>query len=158
MCKCGEARDFAGLARPWIEIRGSLRFQQEETERVERPVFDLCFNSPDAPDAELVELRIGAEDRDVLTQGLGGDHAVEGVAMFCNQTTGAQGGRRVDGQQGIAGIFHHVEIVPFQLFRPGQLAGAHLGCDLPGGCGGDENYIGLVGYRLPSFAAEGQHF
>lgn len=45
---------------------------------------------PDAADAELVELGVGADDGNIQSESLGGDHAIKGVAMDGSQATGAK--------------------------------------------------------------------
>src|ERR1035438_4627678 len=93
----------------------------------------FLFASPDSPHAKLVELRVGAEDGDVLAEGLGCDHAVEGVAMRGDQAAGAEGGFRINVQDGVTSVLHHVEVCGLEFFRTGELAEADLCGDLPGG-------------------------
>ena len=44
------------------------------------------IHSPNAPYSKLVQQWIGAEHRNIQSQRLSGDHAVEGVAVLGNRT------------------------------------------------------------------------
>src|SRR5271154_7384716 len=58
---------------------------------------------PNSSDAEGIQPRIGAQDRDVTGKCLGSDHAIERIAMLRGEPAGAQRALHIDRKQCVAG-------------------------------------------------------
>ena len=109
---------------------------------------------PDAADGEPVELGVEADDGDVEREGLGGDDAVEWVAVVGGEAAGAEGGFGADGKQCIACFVDCFKKAPFQGFGCWEFAEAHFGGDLPGrGCG-YKDFVFLIGDEGGGLVAE----
>src|ERR1035438_3722076 len=82
--RAGVCMGVPGIAEAMVRVEDFCRRQIARRAREVRR-----GRLPDAADAELVEFRVEADDGDVERQGLGGDDAVEGVAVVRGETTGA---------------------------------------------------------------------
>src|SRR5882757_4221466 len=90
---------------------------------------------PESAQFKDVQPCIVAEHGNIPSDRLSGNHAIKRIAMFAGQPSGAERVWRVDGQQSVPGIFHHIQKVLLQNLSAGKLSDAHFGSNLPRGSG-----------------------
>src|SRR6266702_1297699 len=99
---------------------------------------------PDAADAKLIEFGVDANYGNVEREGLGGDHAVERIAVISGKTAGAKCGFGAYRDENKADFLQCLQKPDLKGLSFGQLTDAYLGCNLPGGGSRDKNLGGLV--------------
>src|SRR5947209_84686 len=102
-------------------------------------------SSPETAYSEDVETFVAAQHWDVAADSLGGQHAVEWVAVCPGQTSGTKCVVGSDGHEGITGREYGWHEGLLEMLRSWKLAEADLGGDLPSRGGGNEQIIAGVG-------------
>src|SRR6185312_2882653 len=86
---------------------------------------------PDASDLELVQLWIDADDGDIKSEGLRGDHAVGGIAVNACKTPGTQRNLNAERQKRVACFSHALHEVPLKSFSVGEFSDSYLVGNFP---------------------------
>ena len=87
-----------------------------ELERIYKAKY-LRLALPDAANAEGIEAGISADDGNVVSESLGGYHAIKRIAVIAGEATGAKSGGDVDGEEGVSGIVHGIQESSFKSCR-----------------------------------------